>query len=166
MSSPIDQFELVKNIWTQDDFEQMGWHDANIYGLTFEKKEGAWSADLLFDIDYIFQWVQNEQPEKAFTFWVAPCTLIFKEAFALSIDLNTLDYALEGLEIADLYLIKKEDHGNGSITYHWKMELQTGNIEFQSQGFSQIVRQKPLHISGQSLELEQRGGVNFGRIPC
>jgi hypothetical protein len=26
----MDNFMLDKSIWTQDDFEMMGWHDANI----------------------------------------------------------------------------------------------------------------------------------------
>jgi hypothetical protein len=165
MSIPTDNLFLQKRIWTQDDFEEMGWHDANIYGLTFEKKEGDSSADLLFDIDYIFKWNQPIPPSPSFTFWVAPCTLIFQQAFGLKIDLDTNVYELEGLEIADINLLKVDENDNEAKTYHWDIELQTGNIRFQSQGFKQIVRQKPFHTTGQSLSLDERGGVSFNTIP-
>lgn len=155
---------IDKKIWTHEDFKEMGWHDSKIYGMTFEKKEGLGSADLIFDIDYIFKWFQPVPPSKYFTFYVAPCTLIFTEAFGLQIEFHTEDYSLEGLEIVDLQLLKTGNH-NGSIIYHWNIELTSGTIKFQSQGFTQIVRKKPMHVDGQSLSLDERGGINFSQIP-
>ena len=35
------------------DFEQMGWHDATVYGISLSK-------NLEIDLDYIFQWNQPE----------------------------------------------------------------------------------------------------------
>ena len=33
----MEIFALDKGIWTHDDFEEMGWHDSKIYGMTIEK---------------------------------------------------------------------------------------------------------------------------------
>lgn len=117
MSSPANIFTLEKSIWTEADFENMGWHDATIYGLTFEKTDSNWTGDLLLDIDYIFKWVPNCLPENSFNFWVSPCTLIFKEAFKLDININTHDFSIEGLEIEDILLKSKSKHTNGTSTY-------------------------------------------------
>lgn len=164
MSSPLETFTLEKKTWTEADFEIMGWHDATIYGLIFEKEDNSWTGDFLLDIDYIFKWVQSYPPENAFTFWVSPCTLIFKEAFKLEISLDTQDYSLEGLEIADITLAGKTEHGN-AITYHWIIELQQGQIKLDSTGFVQVVRQRPILLDSQVLNKEQRGQISFSRKP-
>ncbi len=39
-------YQLEKNIWTDTDFEKMGWHDNHIYKIRLIK-------DLELDIDYI-----------------------------------------------------------------------------------------------------------------
>ncbi len=156
-------FILEKSIWTQGDFEIMGWHDANIYGLAFEKNEDTQTCDMLFDIDYIFKWVQPVPPKPSFTFWVAPCTLIFKEAFSLQIDINTEMYILEGLEIDDLNLVRKIAQDGDEHIYDWEIQLQQGVIKLQSKGLTQIVRQEPKHINSQTLHFDERGGVCFER---
>ena len=44
---------LEKAVWTDGDFEAMGWHDARLYSfLTLPD-----TFELAFDIDYIVQWV-------------------------------------------------------------------------------------------------------------
>lgn len=166
MTEQTDKFILDKSRWTQDDFEIMGWHDANIYGLTIEKNEENCTADLLLDIDYIFKWVQPIPPAKTFTFWVAPCTLIFKECFDLHIDLNTDGSCLELMEITDLYLKSKVEQETNKFVYEWTIELQQGQICLKSYGLEQIIRKYPKHVKGQVLTLDERGGVNFERIPC
>jgi hypothetical protein len=161
-----EKYILTKSLWTQDDFEQMGWHDSNIYGLTIQKSEDSWTADLLLDIDYIFNWVHPVPPAQSFTFWVAPCTLVFKECFDLKIDVATNLGCLDLLEIADLHLKSKTEQENNRFVYEWEIELQQGSINLTSCGLEMIVRQQPLHVEGQVLSLEERGGINFGQIPC
>lgn len=58
-------YELDKKIWTDKDFEQMGWHDSNIYKIRL-------TYDLEFDLDYILQWNRPDLEGLLFTFWVAP----------------------------------------------------------------------------------------------
>jgi hypothetical protein len=161
----IDKIEIEKNIWTQDDFEIMGWHDSNIYGLTIEKGEDNWTADLLLDIDYIFKWIQPVPPAQTFTFWIAPCTLIFKETFDLHMDFAIDGGCLDLLEIADLYLTIKTEQEKNKYIYEWTIELQQGQIKLKSYGFEQIVRQRPIHVGQQVLTLEERGGISFSRKP-
>jgi hypothetical protein len=166
MTEQTEIFKLDKSIWTHNDFEEMGWHDSNIYGLTIEKSEDNWTADLLLDLDYIFKWVHPIPPEQTFTFWVAPCTLIFKECFDLQIDFKTDGGCLDLMEIADLHLKSKIERGTNKFVYEWKIELQQGQINLKSYGLEQIVRQYPKHVKEQVLTLNERGGVNFERIPC
>ncbi|MDA3614338.1 hypothetical protein [Polluticaenibacter yanchengensis] len=166
MTEQSDKFILDKNIWTQDDFEIMGWHDANVYGLTIERSEDNWTADFLLDIDYIFKWVHPIPPAQAFTFWVAPCTLIFRDCFDLHIDFRTYGGCLDLLEIADLYLKSKTEQEKNMFVYEWTIELQQGQITLKSYGLEQIVRQQPKHVNGQVLTLNERDGINFGRKPC
>jgi len=165
MLEETEIFELDKSIWTHDDYEEMGWHDANIYGLTIEKNKDNWTSDFLLDIDYIFKWVHPSPPLQTFTFWVAPCTLIFKECFDLHIDFKTDGGSLDLMEIADLYMKGKVEQETNRFVYEWGIELQQGFINLKSYGLEQIVRQKPQHVQGQALSLDERGGINFGRRP-
>ena len=161
MTEQTEIFELDKSIWTHDDFEEMGWHDANIYGLTIERNEDDFTTDFLLDIDYIFKWVHPIPPIQTFTFWVAPCTLIFKQCFDLQIDFKTNGGCLDLMEVADLYLESKFEQEKNKFVYEWTIELQQGQISLKSYGLEQIVRQKPLHVERQVLTLDERKGINF-----
>ncbi len=166
MKEQTTKFVLEKSVWTHDDFEIMGWHDASIYGLTIEKNEENWTADFLLDIDYIFKWVHPIPPAKTFTFWVAPCTLIFNGCFDLHIDFKTNGGSLDLMEVADLYLKSKVEQEKNKFVYEWTIELQQGQIALKSYGLEQIVRQQPQHVQGQVLTLDERGGVSFVRKPA
>lgn len=165
MKEQTETYKLDKSTWTHDDYEEMGWHDANIYGMTIEKSDDNWTADFLLDIDYIFKWIHPIPPAQTFTFWVAPCTLIFKECFDLNIDIKTGGGGLDLLEIADLYLKSKTEQEKNMFVYEWIIELQQGQITLKSYGLEQIVRKHPKHGTEQVLTLDERGGINFGRKP-
>jgi len=158
-------FTLDKNIWTQDDYEQMGWHDCSIYGLTFLPVDEIGTAHLVFDIDYIFKWVDPLKPGQPISFWVSPCTLIFKDTFALTMNVDRRGGTTDMLEVADLYLVDKVEQEANQWIYEWKIDLQEGHINFKSSGFSQIVRQKPIFTDGQSLTLAERNGISFSQTP-
>lgn len=164
----LDQeiFSLSKSIWTQDDYEQMGWHDCSIYGLTFLPVDEEGATNLLFDIDYIFKWVNPSKPGQPFSFWISPCTLLFKDTFALTINVDRRGGTTDMLEIADLYLVDKVEQETKNWIYEWKIDLQEGDIKFKSSGFEQIVRQKPIFTGGQFLTLNERNGISFSQTPC
>ena len=75
-----------KWIWTDADFEKMGWHDVRPHGIArYEKvdrdeetgSEGHFSGvELLLDIDYILK--GDTSDPKLWKFWVAPSTLVFE----------------------------------------------------------------------------------------
>ena len=63
-----EEYELDKWIWTEADFEQMGWHDARIHAIAFLTE----TFEFALDIDYILQWVEPAEGETYYKFWVAP----------------------------------------------------------------------------------------------
>src|SRR5690349_14814502 len=92
----METYTLEKWIWTEADFDSMGWHDASIYAMKMD-------GDLCFDIDYIFKWNQPEIEGFHFTFFVAPCTLCFKDVQELSFELSQPVHD-NRIEIADIEL--------------------------------------------------------------
>jgi hypothetical protein len=135
---------LEKQIWTDDDFEQMGWHDCNIYRMQLEK-------DLVFDIDYILKWNKPDLDGLPFTFWIAPVTLVFKAVQHLSFE---LDYGFsQHFEINDI-----DRDGN-----NWTIATQQGDIRFASEGFEQYMRQQPFFSFGQEISYIERNGYSLER---
>ena len=47
------EYKLEKWIWTEADFDVMGWHDSQIHATAFFPED----FELVLDIDYIFDWV-------------------------------------------------------------------------------------------------------------
>ena len=151
-------YELEKEVWSEADFNFMGWHDASIWSMV----SNAEQFEYLFDIDYIFKWVDPKENETYFKFWVAPVTMVFENAFDVKIDIESQ----QGLiEVADLHMENPELTPNGKFTSHsYRFDCLEGEISLKATGFKMYVRQKPKLIQGQSFELEERGGVNFGRV--
>jgi hypothetical protein len=73
MSSSDQSLTLDKTVWTDQDFDHMGWHDVRIHSMAFRLD----AFELYFDIDYPFAWVDPEPPSNSYTFWVSPCTWVF-----------------------------------------------------------------------------------------
>jgi hypothetical protein len=71
----VFQGTLDRAVWTDADFETMGWHDNAVHAISFADDE---SSRLLLDLDYILRWLQPEPPKKNFSFLIAPATLIFE----------------------------------------------------------------------------------------
>jgi len=152
-------------IWTQDDFDQMGWHDATLHGLAIHERETAWGQleyDLLCDIDYLFQWVKPVPPSRYFSFWVSPCTLEFRDVSDLAIKMDGgMPLTISGLE-----LVGRQERRPNDWVYEWRLEFHYSmDIRLKSHGFEQVVRAAPVHSDGQSLDQEKRGGISYGMTP-
>ena len=151
------EHELEKIEWTDADFGAMGWHDCHIHALAFDPNQ--WH--LLFDLDYIFQWVQPAEGETYYRFWIAPSTMRFFDVHSLSFDIETDG----GLEIADLH---REETSTNPHTKRressYVFECQEGSIRFRSSGYVLTVRRTPILTQAQSLELSERGGYSFDGI--
>ncbi len=155
-----EKYALEKWIWTESDFEQMGWHDARIHAIAFLPD----SFEFVLDIDYILQWVRPAENETYYKFWVAPATLIFDNVHALRIDLEPF----AGVEIQDIHRAdprkpKNAEYIDRDTEWRWVIEAQEGEISLRAVGYKQYFRGEPVFVSGQSLELGVRGGFSFDR---
>jgi hypothetical protein len=155
----VDTYKLEKSIWTESDFEIMGWHDSRIYATAFSPEK----CEIIFDIDYIFQWIHPKQDENYFSFWVSPATLIFENVYNVEFSFQSYDGALEidsikreyvGAPINAQYIGKNKE-------WIWSIECQQGEIKFRAAGFKQYVRAEP-KLGGQILELGTRE-ISFQR---
>jgi hypothetical protein len=142
-------YKLEKQVWTAADFEQMGWHDCNIYKIRL-------TDDLELDIDYILQWNNPDLEGLPFTFWIAPATLIFKSVQALTFDFEI------GFE--DPFEIEDIERTESENTYQWTIITRQGNIQFNSDGYEQFIRQQPFFEFGQRISFVERYGYSLERI--
>jgi len=146
----LNNYDLEKWIWTESDFEDMGWHDCVIYAMKFDD-------DVLFDLDYILKWNDPEVGGMSYTFWISPATLIFKDVGFLKVDFK-MDFA-NGLEI---YQLSKTELDK---TTEWKVETQEGDITLHSQSFQQVILRKPTLQFGQYIPNDERATIPFSDIP-
>lgn len=155
----MENLRLTKSIWTEDDFDQMGWHDNRIYGIAFGMKE----SEIIFDIDYILEWTEAaEEEETNFKFQIAPSTLVFRNVY----DFYISSSIISDMKIEDIYRSKPARPKNAAyvkeqIEYEWTIETTSGEITFISVGYKQILRKAPVLQSTQQIDLLQRGGISF-----
>ncbi len=153
----METYKLEKPVWTQVDFNVMGWHDAKVWGILANTDE--W--ELLVDLDYIFNWVHPKGEEENFKFWVAPVTMLFENAYDVKIDVESQQGEIQ---VAELHMENPRKTKNGKFTeYTFRFECQEGEITLSATGYKMYVRQKPRLLQSQELEFTERGGVKFGR---
>jgi hypothetical protein len=155
-------YELEKKGWTEADFSVMGWHDAPVYGMAFFSDSGALSNELVFDLDYIFQWIDPTPPDRHFSFWIAPSTLIFKNISGLNMQMENEPPMIFDFVILDIRRSDPTHSPTGMPFWKWHLELLNGHISFSASGYEQIIKQQPV-LSG-SQEFPNRGESNFSRI--
>jgi hypothetical protein len=155
----IAKYELEKAVWKSADFDVMGWHDATIWSIALVGDQ----FELLFDIDYIFQWVDPVPPEQYFSFWVSPATLVFEGVQNIVVDIE-INY-IQQIEVAEINREGPITSADGDLSnWKWVVELQQGRIQFEADGFTQYIRKAPIYGSSQVLDIAQRGGISFDRI--
>jgi hypothetical protein len=156
----MEQYKLEKWIWTEADFDVMGWHDSQIHGLAFLPD----GFELAFDIDYVFEWLDPQLNETYFRFWVAPATLVFKNVHDVELSIDSYNAQLE---IDD---IKREDESpptnaeyiGKDTEWLWTIECQEGEIRFRSVGYEQFIRAAPQLTYSQKVD-RKTSGVSFAR---
>jgi hypothetical protein len=143
------------------DFNTLSWHDNIIYGLRFDIGDaslGDWRHDLIFDIDYIAEWVRGG--ERGVQFRVAPATLTFHEMTDLRVNVDFGDSdcrtAINELSIADITRDAVDDKQRfpDRPYYRWRVELnwpEGGEIAFGARGFTQVLRAAPVLLDEQRL---------------
>jgi hypothetical protein len=152
---------LSKSVWSDADFDQMGWHDATIHGLAVYTEGLAenFLSRLLIDLDYIVDWVQTTPLEERFSFWVSPATLVFDDVRDIEGD---IDSNVAELEIADLHRLMPDD--TRPDLPRWHIEGHTFDLKFRSSGYHQYIRQAPILTLQQSLSLSERRGIIFTEV--
>ena len=150
-------------VWSDDDFEQMGWHDATIWGIAFlhGSTPGAF-AELALDIDYIVQWIEPVPPDEYFKFAVAPATLVFHEVWKAHGDFDAFDtvaFEIDSIERGEPENDQQREQNVRSWTIDGSLGLSVG-----ASGFHQHFRSRPIGpLRSQRLTLEERGGISFAR---
>jgi hypothetical protein len=142
-------YELKKRIWTEADFDRMGWHDCTIYKVRL-------AEDLEMDIDYILQWNEPETDGFPFTYWVSPATLVFKKIKDLSFEFDAT--SMEPIEIED---IEQEIDDDGKT--RWTIITQQGDVEFTCESFEQYIRQEPFCQLSPAISMRERNGFSLER---
>lgn len=149
---------LTKSVWSDADFDAMGWHDVTIHGLCVQPGVSDDSLPrLLLDIDYIVRWVRPVAPETHFGFWIAPSTLVFEDVWDFEGDLGFKGMAVS-LDIDHLRRSPRQDSRGGP---QWDVEGHFFGFGFRSTGFRQYLRQAPRHSQRLVLTHSERGGLSF-----
>lgn len=144
---------IVKKEFSEKDFEQMSWHDCKIHAIAFDDKNNK----LLLDIDYILQWISKG---KYFKFWIAPATLIFENVYNLNINIED--------SLAQIIDVISRENPHNTINlkdvteWDWEIQLVSGEINFNSIGYTLSLRKEPIYTGNEEMTLKERGGISFG----
>jgi hypothetical protein len=136
-----EELQLRKSFWTEEDFEELNWHDCTIYGIAFQSKV----SNFTLDIDYICEWIKPEPNETSFKFQVAPAILIFENVYNLEIGIDSFD-----LEVQIDNIIRENPQQPPNVSfvgkkldYLWTIECHQGSICFHSIGFKMNIKSIP-----------------------
>jgi hypothetical protein len=145
-----------RRIWTEADFEQMGWHDCAVHALAFRPER----FELRLDLDYILRWIAPTEPGGPFTFRLAPATLVFHNVSEATVDLQPWTGALPTLDA--LTRADPQPTPNGRlVTWSWELDGHEGAIRLRATGYTQALRAAPRVAPEQRLTWEERGGPSF-----
>jgi hypothetical protein len=153
--------ELEKCVWTDRDFDVMGWHDATVHAMTVDWDpvvlEGGWhGATLLLDIDYIVTWIHHG-PGETIHFEVAPATLVFEDVWDIEGELESRR-TMSPPQILDLNRGDADEQGLAD----WEVDGDRFALRFRARGFYQHFRARPIaNGDAQSLSSARRGGPSF-----
>lgn len=154
----MESGELEKSVWTEQDYEVMGWHDCRLWAMVADIDAFEFSLDL----DYIFKWVQPGPGETYFKFWVCPVTMVFENAHRVSINIESQQGFIE---IDHLHREEESKLEHGRLTEHlYRFECQEGQVSLRATGYKMFVRQPPRLTQGQYLDIKVRGGISVEKV--
>jgi hypothetical protein len=147
--------------WTEADFDQMTWHDCRVNSFALDQ-EGEWQSDLVFDLDFIVEWLCGA--DNSYRFRVAPAFLRF-----INVDNLRFDLSLKFKQSVEIYSVKKTElPTTGYRNYHWVIRVQNypglreNVIEFDAKGFTQELTGRIIETEGQNLTAAQRNECKDG----
>ena len=156
---PFQDHKIQKPVWTEADFEQMGWHDVHVHAIAFHPE----IFEFWLDIDYIFSWIDPQGNDKHYSFWLAPATLVFENVYDLKFEIESHDgdMELQGIERSEASAPRNAAAIPKQTEWRWLLGFNEGQIAFRSVGFSQFTRRPPVLVPVQQFTLEERGGISF-----
>ena len=147
-------------VFTEANFDGLSWHDNPVYGLFIDNDVNLWKSDLIFDIDFIVEWLcgVGSRPQ----FKIAAATLTFHHVTDLKIGVDWGDNGQQ-VAVAEMALdhitrqrVEKQLICLDRPYYRWSLCLNSphpgGAISFGASGFTQILRQEPVICDKQKLE--------------
>lgn len=143
----------MKTSWTEQDFEQISWHDNYVHAMRIIEGEHG-SGQFILDIDYILRW---DCSGSICEFEVAPAEIKFDEAAGLKLDLDFTGAAFGPFSI-DRISRELLEYSTGYKSYKWTINISwpKGNIAFESPSFSQTLRGKSVVTASQCLSAHDR----------
>jgi hypothetical protein len=152
---------LERVVWTDDDFENMDWHDVAIHAIGFEQDGRC--AKLLLDIDYILEWVDPAPRRRFYSFRICPATLVFEDVHGIEGEISPSYDQSEGnlLRIDSVRRGEPENEQQAELGLRpWEIAGHNFDLSFLARGYRQHMRQQPLH-GGQWLDDQERAGLSF-----
>ena len=137
------------------------WHDNLIYGVRFDigdPEKLEWRSDLVFDIDFVAEWLC--EPSGECRFRVAPATLTFHDVgdLLISIDHGDSDGHTAMVELS-IDHVSREPLVRPFELWRWTIDLNSpkgSKIGFCASGFTQTLRQEPRLVAEQRLPRGER----------
>ena len=117
-----------------------------------------WRSDLIFDVDFIAEWLC--EPAGEYRFRVAPATLTFHDVGDLSLAIaHGESDGRTALNELSINRVTRERLVRPFDFWRWTIELNAplgGTIRFCSTGFTQTLRQEPILLTEQHLPRGER----------
>lgn len=134
-----------KKIFTTDEFDQLSWHDVTIKNVSFINKK----FELLFEIDFILDWLHPKSEIEYFKFNVAKASLLFENVYDLQIEINTD----ANVRINEVSRSKRSTNKNTGVEeWVWLLDCIEGSIKFISSGFVLELKSNPIISETQNLD--------------
>ena len=146
----------TRRVWTEADFEAMGWHDCAVHALAFRPER----FELRLDLDYLLEWIAPPEPGGDYAFRVAPAPLAFHNVADVALDLAPWTAALPTLNA----ITRADPHPTPDgrlMTWSWELDGHEGAIRLRATGYTQALRSAPRVTPAQRLTWEERGGPSF-----
>jgi len=152
--------------YTEADFDRLSWHDCHIWAVELragDSDDQDWTSELVFDIDYIVEWICGVGSGGQFR--VAPATIVFHGVTDPRID---IDWGCSGFQASlhpvSIGSVERELIQNQKVFldrpyYIWKIHLNwpdTSEIVFGAVGFIQTLRAEPVLTGKQYLSFKKR----------
>jgi hypothetical protein len=156
----------MKRRWDETDFEQMTWHDCHVWGIHLragDPEQDGWISDLIFDLDYIAEWICAANAPALFR--VAPAQLVFHGVTDLAINVNWGGTGFQcALHDMSIDRVDREPVIEQKVfldrPYHkWTIHLNWpagGKIIFGAVGFTQTLSGSERILDRQKLSLAER----------